>query len=88
MFICQICNLFGGSTFSAVLRHMGEIHRYDLGLIIRCGIYQCPQTYSNYESFRSHVYRKHRKYFIVNLLAKTHLSFVEIQMMKLLKMIR
>lgn len=61
MFVCQICNLFGGSTFSAVLRHMGEIHRYDPGLVIRCGLSRCPQTYSNYESFRSHVYRKHRE---------------------------
>lgn len=61
MFVCQICNLFGGNTFSAVLRHMGEIHRFDHGLIIRCGIGRCPQTYTNYESFRSHVYRKHRE---------------------------
>ena len=60
MFICSICNLFGGNTYAAVLRHIGEIHRHDPGLVIRCGINHCPQTYSNYESFRSHVYRKHR----------------------------
>ncbi len=36
--VCQICNLFGGNTFSAVLRHMGEIYRHDPGLVIRCGI--------------------------------------------------
>lgn len=61
MFVCSICNLFGGHTFAAVLRHIGEIHRYDPGLVIRCGIGQCPQTYTKYESFRSHVYRKHRE---------------------------
>lgn len=61
MFFCSICNLFGGNSFSAVLRHMGEIHRYDPGLVILCGIGRCPQTYKNYESFRSHVYRKHRE---------------------------
>lgn len=61
MYICSICNLFGASTFSSVLRHIGLIHRYDPGLSIRCGIDYCPQVYSNYESFRSHVYRKHRE---------------------------
>ena len=60
MFTCPICNLFGGNSFASVLRHIGEVHRFDPGLTIRCGIERCPQTYSNYESFRSHVYRKHR----------------------------
>lgn len=60
MFICSICNLFGADTYSAVLRHIGLIHRYDPGFSICCGIDYCPQTYSKYESFRSHVYRKHR----------------------------
>lgn len=60
MFVCSICNLFGANTYAAVLRHIGLIHRYDPGLHICCGIDHCPQTYSNYESFRSHVYRKHR----------------------------
>ena len=40
---------------------MGEIHRYDPNLHIRCGIQGCPQTYKKFESFRSHVYRKHRE---------------------------
>ena len=29
-------------------------------LTVYCGIDYCPQTYTNYKSFRSHVYRKHR----------------------------
>lgn len=60
MFVCSVCNLFGGNTFNTVLRHIGEYHRHDPGLTIRCGIDRCPQRYTNYESFRSHVYRKHR----------------------------
>ena len=63
MYICSICNRFGGQSFAAVLRHIGEIHRYDPSLSIRCGINRCPQTYTNFESFRSHVYRKHRDVF-------------------------
>ena len=60
MYTCSVCNYFGGQSFSAVLRHMGEIHRYDPNLRIRCGIDCCPQSYTNFDSFRSHVYRKHR----------------------------
>lgn len=60
MYICSICNCFGGPSLASIVRHIGEIHRHDPGLQIRCGISQCPQTYKNFESFRSHVYRKHR----------------------------
>ena len=60
MFICSICNLFRANTFAGVLRHIGLFHRFDANLSIYCGINYCPQTYTNYESFRSHVYRKHR----------------------------
>ena len=60
MYVCTICNLFAGKSFSTVLRHMGT-HRYDPGLRIRCGINSCTDQYKNFESFRSHVYRKHRE---------------------------
>ena len=36
-------------------------HRFDAGLSIRCGINSCTEQYKNFESFRSHVYRKHRE---------------------------
>ena len=36
-------------------------HRYDPGLSIRCGINSCTETYKKFESFRSHVNRKHRE---------------------------
>ena len=60
MYVCTICNQFRGRIFAAVLRHISTSHRYDPGLSIRCGIRSCPETYANFESFRSHVYRKHR----------------------------
>ncbi len=52
--------MFAGQSFSTVLRHMGN-HRYDPGLSIRCGINSCTEMYKNFESFRSHVNRKHRE---------------------------
>lgn len=60
MYVCTICDRFAGKSFVSVLRHIGSTHRYDPGLSIRCGIQSCPETYTNFESFRSHVYRKHR----------------------------
>ena len=59
MYVCTICNLFAGQSFSATLRHMGT-HRFDAGLSIQCGI-NCTEQYKNLELFRSHVYRKHRE---------------------------
>ena len=60
MYVCTICDQFRGRSFAAVLRHIGASHRYDPGLSIRCGIRSCPETCTKFESFRSHVYRKHR----------------------------
>ena len=65
MYLCTICNLFAGQTFSTVLRHMGN-HCFDAGLCIRCGINSCTEQYRNFESFRSHVYRKHREVLVTN----------------------
>lgn len=36
-------------------------HRFDSHLFIRCGINSCTEQYRKFESFRSHVYRKHRE---------------------------
>ena len=36
-------------------------HRFDPVLSILCGINSCTEKYKNFESFRSHVYRKHRE---------------------------
>ena len=59
-YVCSICNLFSRNSFSAVLRHIGNTQRYAPNLSIRCGISSCTEAYNNFESFRSHVYRKHR----------------------------
>lgn len=60
MYVCSLCNRFRGSNFAYILRHIGNTHRFDPGFSIACGLKSCPATYTNYESFRSHVYRKHR----------------------------
>ena len=59
-YVCTICHNFAGSSFRAVFRHMSG-HRYDPNLCIVCGIDSCNELYKNYDSYRSHVYRKHRQ---------------------------
>ena len=62
MYCCCICRLFASPKFSAVPRHIGNTHAADSHLLIVCPIPGCSQKnpYTKYESFRSHVYRKHR----------------------------
>jgi len=57
---CSICNKFIARSYQAVLRHM-KYHQFNPNLSIKCGIGHCQAVYSKYESFRSHVYRKHRE---------------------------
>ena len=67
---CCICKLFASFSFSSVLRHIGNTHARDSNLSILCPVPGCPRSvksyiyiyiYNNFESFRSHVYRKHRQ---------------------------
>ena len=62
MYCCRVCGAFASSTFAAVLRHIGCTHEGDEQLALVCPVPGCPRQdpYSNFESFRSHMYRKHR----------------------------
>ena len=62
VFVCTICSSFASRSYGPVLRHIGVVHRFGPSCSIRCGIDGCPAAYNSekYESFRSHVYRKHR----------------------------
>ena len=59
-FVCTICNAFTHSSFRAVFRHMGT-HRADPNLHIACGIDSCAATYKNLDSYKKHIYRRHRE---------------------------
>lgn len=62
MFGCQVCSAFASPTFAAVLRHIRTAHATDEQLALVCPIQGCSRQnpYSNFWSFRSHVYTKHR----------------------------
>lgn len=41
------------------MRHMGAVHFNDPNFHVCCGVHGCPRTYTNFESFRKHLYRRH-----------------------------
>lgn len=61
VFVCTICKSFASRSYRSVLNHIGTIHTFGPSKEIHCGIDGCPASYKteNYNSFRSHVYRKH-----------------------------
>ena len=43
------------------MRHIGCVHAFDPGCCIICGVDGCQATYSNFASYKTHLYRKHRE---------------------------
>lgn len=41
--------------------HVGMVHNHELNFNIICGLNSCKSSFTVYESFRCHVYHKHRK---------------------------
>ena len=64
-FKCPLCSKFARDQFAPVLRHIKDVHSFDPSFHIVCGLDGCPASYTNYESFRSHVYLNHKH--ILNL---------------------
>ena len=62
-YVCPLCGQFARTSYQGVLRHIGEVHSFNPNFHITCslGPEKCPETYTKYESFRSHIYRKHRE---------------------------
>ncbi len=42
-----------------LIQHIGLIHAHEANFTITCGLNDCQSTFTKYESFRRHVYRKH-----------------------------
>lgn len=43
-----------------LIQHIGLIHAHEANFNITCGLDDCQSTFTKYESFRRHAYRKHR----------------------------
>ena len=61
--VCPVCHEFARTSYAGILRHIGEVHSFSPDFRIVCGLgsEKCPATYTNFQSFRSHVYKKHRE---------------------------
>lgn len=59
VYACSLSDSFASPSFATILRHIGNTHDSDYNLQINCPIHGCLRSYTNFESFRSHVYRKH-----------------------------
>lgn len=44
-----------------LIQHVGLVHNHEPNFNITCGLNNCKSSFTVYESFRRHVYRKHRK---------------------------
>ena len=45
-----------------ILRHVGLVHAHDPHFHVVCGMEGCCRSYSNFLSYKKHLYRKHRMY--------------------------
>ena len=60
---CFLCQSFKGTTFAAVVRHIGSVHAHEPGFSISCGIKDFPRRstrpYNNLASYKKHLYWHH-----------------------------
>ncbi len=58
LFSCPKCSR---RTFTIIklIQHIGLIHAHEANFSITCGLNDCQRSFTKYESFRCHVYRKH-----------------------------
>ena len=59
MYVCNYCGEFTGKQFSRYLRHIKFVHTNEPNFTISCT--QCKKTFKKFQSFRSHLQRKHYK---------------------------
>ena len=61
--VCPICGEFARYSYAGIVRHIGQVHSFDADFHVVCGLgpTKCPATYTNFQSYRSHVYKKHRE---------------------------
>lgn len=59
MIPCQFCSLKCGTVFEYV-RHM-RLHRHSANGSFKCGVTNCSMNFKNFNAFKSHSYRYHKR---------------------------
>lgn len=76
-FLRPICYRAAYTTMKGVLRHVGLIHSQDANFHVVCGIEGCCRIYTNYLSYKKHMYRKHRTTLELSLTAQAQSETID-----------
>ena len=58
---CFACVTFVALTLRALMNHYYSVHSSNPNFFVRCGVDDCPATFTRYHSFYKHVVRKHNE---------------------------
>ena len=59
---CFICHSAAGNTFSDIVRPIGYVNSHNPNFNVVCSIEGCTRSYSNFMSYRRHLYREHKHF--------------------------
>ena len=59
--LCWLCYKIASPNLKGIVKHMAAVHAHDPIFHIYCGIGGCARTYTNFYSFKKHLYRRHRE---------------------------
>ena len=62
-----------------IVRHMSAVHAHDPGFNITCGIQGCTRTYTNFYSFKKHLYWKHRDSLTMSTVEREDISITDFE---------
>lgn len=66
VFTCSFCPNIKFSVFTKYLTHLNLFHSQNNNFFLQCVVHECPNVFTNFHTFKSHVYRKHRNVFFPN----------------------
>ena len=55
--MCPICDKYASPGFRPGLRHIGEVHQFEPGFTIMCGVDGCPNKYTSVSGYKTYLYR-------------------------------
>ena len=63
---CPLCESFASPSMKGVVRHIGLVHAHEPGFRITCGVRECSRAYTNFSSYKKHMFVKHRDVMVVS----------------------
>uniref|UniRef100_A0A1X7T5A3 Uncharacterized protein n=1 Tax=Amphimedon queenslandica TaxID=400682 RepID=A0A1X7T5A3_AMPQE len=59
-FFCPVCYTFASIHFTKIMKHIHHVHSFHSNFSVVFRISGCPRTYTNFLSYKKHIYRSHR----------------------------